>query len=148
DEGVEVAPEGDTTTDGDVAVLLVVARRGALLPTVVFGRPLDGVAVARSGEIAEPEINRVGGGCRCDLVPDRLAAEQDRAPKRIADMRRAQRRRALHQRGNDLPAQAAMVEGIRGNRDFEDRGGMEARAEQMAGQHVAGSALAGIGVMA
>src|SRR5689334_7537810 len=112
DEGVEMAPERDAPADGDVAIFLVVARRWPLLPAVVLSRPPNSLAVARAGEIPEPEINRVGEGCRCDFVPERFAAEQDRTAKRIADMRRAQRRRALHQRRYDLPAEAAMVEGI------------------------------------
>src|SRR4030095_1167352 len=87
DEGVEVAPERDAPADGDVAVLLVVARRWPHLPAVVLGRPPNSVAVARVGEIPEPEINWVGGGCRCDFVPERLAAEQDRTTKRIAGKR-------------------------------------------------------------
>jgi hypothetical protein len=130
----------------DVVVLLVVARRRPPLPAIVFGGDPHGVAVARLLEILQAKIDRIGvGRCR-HLVHERLAAEQDRRAKGVAQVGRAQRRGAVHQRRNDVPAEPRVVERVGGDRNLETQIGRQRQAEEMPCQHVRGAALARVGV--
>ena len=61
-------------------------------------------------------------------------------------MRRAQRRGALHQRRDDLPAEPPVVERVGRDRDLEALTGIERQPEQMPGQHVGGAGLARVAV--
>src|SRR5262249_30737791 len=131
DEGREMATECNAAADCDVTVLLIVARRWPLLPAIAFRRDAHRVAIARVAEIAQPEIDRVCVGGGRHLVDERLRAEQNWRPIRIAQMRGPQRRGALHERRDRLPAEPAMVERVRRDRDLEALRAIERQPEKL-----------------
>jgi len=62
-------------------------------------------AATRRLQIAQAEGDRVGAGCGGDLVDEGFAGELDLRADPVAQMRGAQRRGAVEQRGDRLPGQ-------------------------------------------
>ena len=72
------------------------------------------------------------------LVHERLAGEMDLRPDRIAQMRAAQRRGALEQRRDRLPARALVGELVGFRRHAEGIVDLERHAAEVPGERVAG----------
>ena len=84
-------------------------------------------------EILQPEFDRIGAGRGRHFVNEGFAAEQDRRTVGVAQVRRAQRRGAIHERRNDLPTEPPVVEGVGRDRDFETLAGIQGQPQQLPG---------------
>ena len=148
-ERVEVTPIGNAAPLNHVLRRIdILARRHALLPAGLFGGNAHGIDVARVFEIAHPEIDRVhlhGGG---DFIHEGFATEENGRAIGIAQMRRAQGRRALHQGADGFPSHAIMREGVGGEGDVETVLGLGLGPQQLAGQRGCGAPLVGRDIFA
>src|SRR5262249_50832539 len=140
-DGAVALGVGEAAADHHGALAAAQARIGALAPAGPVGRRLDHGDVPRVLHVLPAEGDRIHAGGVSDLVDGRLAGEGGLGSGRIAKVPGAERRAALEERRNALPAAALVGELVRLGRNLEDDRRPGRHAGELAGQRVLGIAL-------
>src|ERR1700675_3062114 len=104
--------------------------------------------MARVSEVLEPERHRILAEPRGELVDELLGAEVNLRAYRIAHVRGAQRRAALHQLRDRFPGKELVLETVRLRGDAENLRRLGRDAGELPDQAVRGVRLVGGDVLA